>query len=549
MQNDERTTGEQKSTQQTNAPAEQQQNQANMPYNPYQYYPYGYPGMYNPVVMKRKEQDEIEECASDLKAFKVVLLSWVFGILFSEIFFKGGFGLSVPLLMTVFYGVAVWYLSSKIPKPSKASYLLLIPIGLISLGYMITDNVITYLINTLVLLVLVPIQLTHMSNTSLGNVFSLKSFYSSVVSIIVRPVSFMDMPFKSVISLFSKGKKHTKTAMILLGIILALPITLIFLGLFMEADEVFGYYINQIIEYIKIYPVDIFFDVFVGAIVGLFISALLITLRARRVPEEKNIMIRQGLDPVLTSTIMVILDILFIVFVSFQFGYLFSGLSLPKGMNYSEYARSGFFELCAVSVLALAVIMVCMVFVKRRQDQELPRGLQLLLTVFIACNFIVAASAIFRMTAYILAHDLTVKRVMVTWLIILISICFYGFIIKIWNRKFNIVNYIAVTVISMTILLNTVNLNGLIAGYNVNVHLKSLEASKVREVDIDYLVSLGPSAARATAKLLESGYYTKEQVYDALSRQKRALDIKDWRNYCIWDSEAAAVFEKYGLDD
>lgn len=526
MQNDERTTGE----------TRDEQLNSNLQ-------------MYNSVTVKRKERNVIEECASDYRTVAVILLSWIFGILFSEIFFKGGFGLSVPLLMAFFYGAAIWHLSVKTPKPSKVSYVLLVPIGIISLGYIITDNSITYLINTLVLLALVPIQLTRMSNTALGSVFSLKSFYSSIVSIIVKPISYLDIPLKSIFSFFVKSKKHSKTAMILLGILIALPITAVFAGLFMEADEVFGYYINELIKHIKIIPTDIFTTLFFGSIVGLFISALLITLRARKVPEVKNITVKQGLDALLISTILVILDILFIVFVSFQFGYLFSGMSLPTGMSYSEYARSGFFELCAVSVMAFLIIMICMMFAKRSQSGEMPKELQLLLTVFIACNFIVAASAIFRMIAYISAHDLTIKRIMATWLIVLISICFFGFIIKIWNRRFNIVNYIALAVISMTILLNTVNLNGMVAEYNVNAHLKSLETPKVREVDINYLSTLGPSAAKSTAKLLESTYYTKAQVYEALLRQKEALDIKDWRNYCIWDSQAAGVFKKYGLDN
>lgn len=549
MNSKETTTDEEKLTDSANTTEENQQSQDKVTSDINKHDPYEASEMYSPILVKRKDQDEIEEHATDFKAIKVVLLSWVFGIMFTEIFFKGGFGLSVPLLMAVFYGITTWYLSSKTPKSSKVSYILLIPIGLISLGYILTDNIMTYFTNTLVLLVLVPIQLTRMSNTALGLVFSLKSFYSSMVSMIIRPISYLDIPFKSVFNYVSKGKKHSKTTMILLGALIALPIAAIFVGLFMEADEVFGFYINKLIKQINIIPADIFIDLFVGSIVGLFISALLITLRARKVPEEKNINIKQGLDEVLLSTVLVILDILFIVFVSFQFGYLFSGMSLPKNMSYSEYARSGFFELCTASVVSFVIIMFCIAFAKRRENKSFSQSLKLFLTIFIACNYVIAASAIFRMIAYILVHDLTVKRVMVTWLIVLISLCFFGFIIKIWNMKFNIVNYVAVIVISMTVLLNTVNLNAVIAEYNVNMHIKSLSTSKVREVDVEYLGKLGPSAAKATAKLLESGHYTEEQVFKILKKQKEALDIKDWRNYCIWDSQAATVFESYNLSD
>lgn len=503
--------------------------------------------MYLFVAAKRKDQDEVEAQLSDFKSVIVVLLSWVFGILFTKIFLRGGFGLSVPLLMTAFYGIAVWYLSSKQPRPSAASYIMLIPIGLISLGYMLNDNLMIYLINTLVLMALLPLQLAHMSNTALGRVFSLKSFYSSAVSTIARPLSFLDIPFKAVFTVFNKGKKQSKVAIVFLGILLAIPISAVFVGLFIKADEVFGFYVNRIMDYLKIYPLELIIDIFLGSLVGLFVSALLITLRARRRPEDISIKVKGVVDGLLATTVITVLDIFFGIFVCIQFGYLFSRASLPSGMSYAEYARRGFFELCAVAFISFFVILACLAFVREGENRKLPMGLSIMLTLFIGCNFVVTASAIYRMAAYISAYDLSVKRVIATWLIVLISTCFVGFIIGIWNRKLNIVNYVAVAVVVMTVLLNSINLNGLIAEYNVNMHFMSLDTERVREVDINYLASLGPSAAKATEKLLDSGHYhySRDTILGALASQRRMLMGKDWRNYCVWDSQADRVFKRY----
>src|SRR6185369_16696657 len=53
-------------------------------------------------------------------------------------------------------------------------------------------------------------------------------------------------------------------------------------------------------------------------------------------------------------------DLLFAAFVLIQFAYFFGGqrnISL-EGLTYSDYARRGFFELVAVSVLTLALVLL-----------------------------------------------------------------------------------------------------------------------------------------------------------------------------------------------
>ena len=60
------------------------------------------------------------------------------------------------------------------------------------------------------------------------------------------------------------------------------------------------------------------------------------------------------------------------IFIVIQFKYLFSGGVLPNGLNYSEYARRGFFELVVLSVLNIALISVSYTHldVYKRQGQK-----------------------------------------------------------------------------------------------------------------------------------------------------------------------------------
>lgn len=506
-----------------------------------QYQPYP---VYHPNPYKRKDQDEINEHISSQTSFAVVVLSWIFGVLFSEIFLRGGFGLSVPLLTVIFYLFAIWYFSKKDSKINRHSLLLLIPILLLSFGYLVQDNGTTCFINTLLLIVLIPLQLSLMSKTTIGPAFSAQSLYHTAVSAIARPLGYLDVPFKAIGKNIGKGQKNSRALLIFLGLLIAFPIAAIFISLFIKADGAFGYFIENFFENINLSFESIFVDVFFGTITAVFIAAWFITMMARKTPEKKLIQIKNGLNGIVAATVLTVIDLIFILFVFVQLGYLFAGMKLPNNMSYADYARSGFFELCGVLCIAVILIMVCLIFINKNENRRLPVSVSFLLTIFIACNYVVITSAVYRMLTYIAAYDLSIRRVMVTWLIAVFAVSMIGAVIKIWNPRFHALRYAAVTVIIMTIALNTFHVKMLVADYNVNKYIKSLSSEKVREIDIEYLGSMGPSAAGATYKLYKnSNGEAKEKALNALRNQKKDLKQKSWKQFCFSDLEAANILK------
>lgn len=515
------------------------------PYPPYPAYNDSMPNSANPYVpYKRPEQDEIMAHTATRSALIAVLLCWVFGILLSNILVRGGFGLSVPLLTAGFYAIVLWYFSGKEQRPSKSAYLLLLPIGLIALGFLWNDTGTVYFINTLLLLALLPLQLSRMSSISEGPVFSVQSFYQAVISALAVPLTYLDVPFKAFSNNLGKGKKDPKSAMILLGLLIAFPIAGIFIALFISADEAFGYFIRRLFDTLSID--NFIFDFIFGTIAALFLSSVLITMRARNHSREKKFQRGHGLNGVLASTVLTVLTLVQGSFVAVQFNYLFAGATLPGGYSYAQYARSGFFELCTALCISVAIIILCMIFVNKDENGRLPKVVSCLLTAFILCNYVIIASAVFRMLKYIAAYDLSVKRLMVTWLIIVFAVCMIGAVIKIWNPVFPVLRWAAVTVIVLTIAVNAANVNKLVANYNVDSYLKSMNTSDVRDIDVGYLGSLGPSAAKATITLYDQGEAKQRpQTITALEEQKAALQNKSWKDFCITDIEAAEVLKSY----
>lgn len=502
--------------------------------------PYGSYPAYAPYV--RKEQDDILAHTSTRPAFVAVLLCWAFGILFSEIFMRGGFGLSVPLLVSLFYCIAFWYFSQKEQMPPKSSFLLLLPVFLLSLGYFLSDNGMVYLVNTLLLLVLIPLQLCLMSRTTPGPAFSFQAVHDTLVSTLARPLSYLDAPFKALSRSSGQRKKGSKAAMVLLGLLIALPIAMIFTALFSQADDAFRYFLNRLSDSLNFSFNSVVFDLFFGTVAALFLSAWLITLRARSQPEKREFRQTLRLNGTLAATVLCVVNLIQIAFVVIQFRYLFAGAALPDGMNPAEYARSGFFELCGVLCFSVLILLLCMLFVNKPDGHRLPRPVRILLTVFVGCNYVIIASAVYRMLAYIGAFDLSVKRVMATWLIAVFALGMAGAALKLWAPKFHSFRYEAIVVLAMAIAVNLINVNAFVANYNVDRYLNSVAAGQTRTIDVAYLGSLGPSAAAATQKLSRSGDAgVQSAAVLALRTQKETLDQKSWKNSCLSDFEARPI--------
>ncbi|WP_433274881.1 DUF4153 domain-containing protein [Actinosynnema sp. CS-041913] len=106
---------------------------------------------------------------------------------------------------------------------------------------------------------------------------------------------------------------------------------------------------------------------------------------------------------------------LFAAFVGVQVTALFGGddyVLRTAGLTYAEYARRGFWQLLAVTVLTLGVIAVTARFARVENDSD-RRWLRGLLGALSVLTLIIVASALARMWAYQQAYGFTVLRVLV----------------------------------------------------------------------------------------------------------------------------------------
>jgi hypothetical protein len=126
---------------------------------------------------------------------------------------------------------------------------------------------------------------------------------------------------------------------------------------------------------------------------------------------------------------------LFLVFIGFQVTYLFGGETniATTGFTYAEYARRGFWELLAVAMLSLLVLLVSEKYAGVESKRD--RYFLIPALVLIGEVGIVIVSAFKRLSLYIDAYGMTMLRFYVAAFIVLLLVLFVLLAIKFIKSK------------------------------------------------------------------------------------------------------------------
>lgn len=198
------------------------------------------------------------------------------------------------------------------------------------------------------------------------------------------------------------------------GLLLALPLLIVFGGLFMSADATFAAFVASL-----------HFDIgsLAGHLVLTTVCAALAagTLRGAFLAGPETAALGERLASprirfVTVATALGALDCLFLLFVAVQLRWLFGGMDLVQattGLTLAEYARRGFFELVTAAALVLPVLLVAD-WATRREGHDQETSFRALTTVLVLLVGVLLVSAVQRMLLYVHAFGLTELRVYTT---------------------------------------------------------------------------------------------------------------------------------------
>ncbi|HEX2772243.1 MAG TPA: DUF4173 domain-containing protein, partial [Micromonosporaceae bacterium] len=193
-----------------------------------------------------------------------------------------------------------------------------------------------------------------------------------------------------------------------------LALLAVFGGLFSSADAAFADLLDSVLPDVSAGDVSRWVFLFPAIAAGLLGASFLLAappdLAGLERPASRRLHRLEWAVPV------ALLDALFIAFVLVQVTHLFGGsdhVLATTGLTYAEYARSGFWQLLAVSVLTVLVIASAGRWAPgaARVDRVLIR---VLLGTLAVLSLVVVASALFRMNVYQQAYGFTRLRILVS---------------------------------------------------------------------------------------------------------------------------------------
>ncbi|MDE6212926.1 MAG: DUF4173 domain-containing protein, partial [Lachnospiraceae bacterium] len=294
--------------------------------------------------------------------------------------------------------------------------------------------------------------------------WNLPKYFAAIFQTIGSCLACLFSPFGDMVSYFD-AQKQEKTSKkscfpaILIGIAIAIPLLVFMTMLLASADVIFQKILLSITEVLNIWTITNIF--FLMTFVFFFSYGTFAALCKKSIKEEPGE--RTLFNPIIAVVITSLLCVLYVFFSVIQILYLFIGnMELPAGYTYAGYAREGFFQLLAVCVINLLLVLICLYLFR---ESKVLKGI---LAVICACTFIMIFSSALRMIMYINSYALTFLRLFVLWSLAVIFLLMAGITVFIFWKRFPLFFYGTVTVTVCYIALSFSHPDYLIARYDLN---------------------------------------------------------------------------------
>jgi len=308
-------------------------------------------------------------------------------------------------------------------------------------------------------------------------------------------------------SFLAKGDKRGKVLPAILGILLGVVLLMILIPLLERADSGgFGLIVKFLTD---LYTARIM-EFMLYAMLAIPVAAYLYALASGAAHRKGTDLIKpEGVEKSVTSmrvlhplTVYIALGAvcgLYVVFILSQTPYFFSAFSgrRPVGwLIYAEYARQGFFELCWIAAINLAILTIGNLTCKKRRSES--RALMLFNIILSAITLVLIATAMSKMALYIGAYGLTMRRLLPCVLMAFMALVFVALII-LQKRNFSIVRFALVAGAVMLCVLSLSNPDAMVVRYNADRYL----SGTLPEFDMEILRRSGGAGVIPAIEVFE----------------------------------------------
>lgn len=485
-----------------------------------------------------------------------VAIGAVMGVLGNALFYNQQIGLSFPLYIGAGVALVLAFSAASRQQVRLRNLWTVLPMLFFAVMVAVRADALVVMLNIAAVLTLGALTLYYVP---LERTLDTDSFGSYVAHTIVS--SFLILP--SAVGetreaghwLRERSSSAGQTAVsILRGLLFTVPILLVFSVLLSSADAVFADAMRQSFDGLFKLLGLVSPDDFVGRTVltlflaGTAVGALGVAVRhhdstpttqpAEELPDLEEVVLGPKhkaadekrkpffkLSMIESGMILGGVVLLFAAFVAIQFAYFFGGRTniTLQGLTYAQYARRGFFELVAVSIMTLGLAFVLDRSTVRsvRREHTIFRVLCLLL---VGLTMVILVSASQRMLLYEEAYGFTLLRVYTQVAMFWIGVLFLFFVLDMFRLRKNILSLgILLTVIGYLATLNMMNMDYYIAEHNI------ARFRNGQELDTAYLNILSVDALPLVVGLFNDtpkGSSTHEWAGEWLACQLYGLNLQ-----------------------
>ncbi len=478
----------------------------------------------------------------------IAVLSLIAGIIFDYLFFGKGIGVSYPLFVAVFYCV-FWVGSHKqVSFRIDFGWFLFIPILLLSAAFALHSNPVLLALNFILIPPLLLLQTTLLVyRYEWSSVQCVLRFLGRLLRQIFgnTPKVFLEVISLAKVTDRIASEKRKTFKNICIGLVISTPVLITVIALLAEADTVFQNVIAHLLKPIESIGSIPFAEhvAVIGIITVLLFGYFAVVLTAKgkgvAAPAEKY---TWSWDAIIVTTVLVMMNAVYILFCVIQFTYLFGGEATIRSIpdyTYAEYARQGFAELILVTVINLSILLIGLHFTKN--GGKLDHVVRALRCLLILCTVIILYSAHLRLKLYEEAYGYTYARIFAHTFIGLLFVLFMLTLYKFWRRELPLVKAFAIAALLTYTTLNYVSVDTIIARKNIDRYVKT------GEIDLEYFQELSYDAIPELTRLSshdDDDTAAKEMAEVLRDKRTELSSESPWQSYNFSKARAKRILSQ-----
>lgn len=295
-----------------------------------------------------------------------------------------------------------------------------------------------------------------------------------------------------------KGRDYKHLKQVALGLVIAIPLLLVAIGLLISADAVFSDMVENLVETIENFfeiETEIEFGKGLWRVVVFFLMApffyglgLYIQEKApSKTQGEVEVIVspkvqHRFIAPTVSGTVLVLLNMVYIIFAYVQIRFLFFA-DIDTGVyDYAGYAREGFFELVTMSILNTMGILFINGFTRSHLFNRIA------LSITVACTHIMIASSTYKMYLYESTYGYTQLRLYVYFILGFMVVFMVLITLNIWQPSYRVIEWSIVIGLTYFLVISYVNVDDIIVKRNIEHY------DNQAQIDLQYLTTLSDDA-------------------------------------------------------